>query len=164
MEDNADASPASERASDKPTQNIKEAAARERKALSTEDDAASEAVSEEEDFSEADYRPNPEDDAKTRAELEAERLQEQVFDLQSDRAFREKYAPKILRLIQVWLSVVVAILLLDGVGIPSERWRVTFDLSDQVLLALIGGTTASVIGLLVIVITYIFPRRNKGPK
>lgn len=98
--------------------------------------------------------------------LRNQKLEEELADLRSDRDFRKEYAPKIYELIWIWLLSVVALVILDGVtvsgGINTLGKSIGFELSDSVVLALIGGTTASVIGLLVIVITYIFPRRNKG--
>ena len=100
--------------------------------------------------------------------LQNDKLREELADLKSDRDFRNEYAPKIFGLICVWLVLVVGLIFLDGLslseglGLPGTDQTLGFDQSDGVVLGLIGGTTASVVGLLVIVITYIFPRRNKG--
>ena len=37
-----------------------------------------------------------------------------------------------------------------------------FDLAEAVVLALVGGTTASVIGIFLIVANYLFPRGSSG--
>lgn len=46
-------------------------------------------------------------------------------------------------------------------GWSFMEWVVSFELSEPVLLALIGGTTANVIGLFLVVAGYLFPRRSK---
>ncbi len=100
--------------------------------------------------------------------LQNDKLREELADLKSDRDFRNEYAPKIFGLICVWLVLVVGLIFLDGLslsgglGLPGTDKTLGFNQSDGVVLGLIGGTTASVVGLLVIVITYIFPRRSKG--
>lgn len=68
---------------------------------------------------------------------------------------REKYTDRLFWLMVVWMSVVLAILVVTGV---QDSF---FVLSDTVLVALIGGTTANVIGLFVIVARHLFPHRNK---
>lgn len=91
-------------------------------------------------------------------ELEQERKAQRIKDLKSDRAFREEYAPKIYNLIAFWLAVIILLLLLEGCsGIP-------FDIGDNILVTLIGGFSVSVVGLLTIVITYIFPQRSRRRK
>lgn len=47
-------------------------------------------------------------------------------------------------------------------GWKFSEWVVAFELSDTVVLALIGGTTANVVGLFYIVARYLFPRRDNG--
>jgi hypothetical protein len=62
-------------------------------------------------------------------------------------------------LVFIWLLGIVAFLLLDGFS-PILLGH-QFKLSDPVILALIGGTTVSVLGLFTIVATYFFPSANK---
>lgn len=72
---------------------------------------------------------------------------------------RKKYANKIFWMISVWLVAVFLLLILCGV----EHWRCcgnemfSFKLSDSVLLAIVGGTTANVLGLFIVVANYLFP-------
>lgn len=77
-----------------------------------------------------------------------------------------------------WMIIVLGTIILTGLKHPELRkdanglfiqsrwydWLVAFDLADGVLLALIGGTTANVIGLFLVVARYLFPRRNNGDK
>lgn len=63
---------------------------------------------------------------------------------------RVKYAKHIFKLTVIWLLLVVVLLGFQGLHAFS------FCLSDGVLIALISSTTVNVIGLLVIVIRYLF--------
>jgi hypothetical protein len=55
-----------------------------------------------------------------------------------------------------WLGGVFVILWSEGVHF---KW---FDLDKDVLLALIGGTTVNVVGLMYIVMHYLFPNDSKA--
>lgn len=79
--------------------------------------------------------------------VERQRLENE--NLRQDIGMRKQYANRIFGLIVGWLAAVLLILV--GSGLPCG-----LDLSDAVLLALIGGTTATVLGLFVIVANYIF--------
>ena len=87
---------------------------------------------------------------------------ETLKDRQQDRAQRKEFAGKIYWLVAFWLGGVGVILLLSGwqhsAWFPYCR---PFQLSDGVLMTLIGGTSASVIGLMVIVANYLFPKNGK---
>lgn len=87
------------------------------------------------------------DNAKRRAEIE---------NLDQDRDERKKYASRVFLLVVVWLVAIGMILVLQGFGIGK------FDLSDNVLLMLIGTTTGSVVGIFLIVANYLFPRRSSS--
>lgn len=100
----------------------------------------------------------------------ADAAEEYVKVLKQDREERGKYADKLFNLICTWLIVIS--LLIIGSGYKNDldttitnssgkiiRETTTpprFELSDKVLLALIGGTTASILGLFVIVANYLF--------
>lgn len=79
---------------------------------------------------------------------------EELEGLKQDRQQRKEFAVKIYWLIVCWLGGVAILLFLVGWG------GCGFRLSDAVLVALISGTSANVIGLLAIVILYLFPRRK----
>ena len=65
---------------------------------------------------------------------------------------RKKYALRIFVLMCCWLGLLFALLFVAG-------WApLGFELSDSVLLALIGGTTANVLGIFVLVARYLFWR------
>ena len=92
--------------------------------------------------------------------------------LAADIDARKTYANRIFWLIVAWLSSILLMLLLEGflgkreiaVNLAAHgiglKATFHFDLSDPVLLALIGGTTGGVVGLFVIVANYFFPKRH----
>lgn len=84
----------------------------------------------------------------------------QLQDYRQDVEARKGYANKLFILIAVWLAAILAILIAVGFG---QVGGLTFKLSDPVLLALIGSTTATVIGLFLVVVNYLFPQRAKSP-
>ena len=93
-------------------------------------------------------------------QAEAEDLEHQkqrliIQNAAQDIRLRRKYANRIFYLVRYWLIGVLGVLILQGALGP---WKL-FDLSENVLLALIGGTTVNVLGLFVVVINYLFPKR-----
>ena len=80
---------------------------------------------------------------------------QRAFDLHvafEDFSERLKYSAKTYNLIAAWLSVDLAVLL-------AQAWRFNgFDLPQSVIVTLIGGTTASVVGMFVVVLKYLFHR------
>jgi hypothetical protein len=81
------------------------------------------------------------------------------------------YGRRAFVLIVVWLSVVLLTVWLSASVVSSPSWypqwlpRLTsFELSDSVLITLIGSTTANLVGLLYIVYRYVFgDRKPKSP-
>lgn len=69
-----------------------------------------------------------------------------------DIAMRKRYADHIFSLVSIYMFAVFLILILSGS--PSS-----FSMSDTVLVTLLGTTTANVIGVLVIVAKYLFPKK-----
>lgn len=75
-----------------------------------------------------------------------------------DREQRKEFSKKIYRLTIGWLIVVGFILLLQGFSAYFWVARLKpFHLSDGVIIALITGTSINIIGLMAIVIHYLFP-------
>lgn len=79
---------------------------------------------------------------------EAKRLHN--FGFRQDLNARKKYAFRIFAIVTLWITAMLGILTLQGFSLYG------FHLSDNVLLAAIGSTTATVIGMLLIVIRYLF--------
>jgi hypothetical protein len=90
--------------------------------------------------------------------LEAHYLREKIRSLSQDIDERKKYAHRIFCLICGWLGITFAVLIADG--IQSAKW---FSLPQPVLLALIGGTSADVLGIFYIVTHYLFPNLTSSP-
>ncbi len=114
------------------------------------------------------------ENSDSRAKKEEAWFEQKRAELQSfvqDTRQRKAFAIAIFSLIVLWLAGIFIILLLagflgDGGGTFTGRradveWVLTlkFKLSDGVLLALIGGTTVNVLGILILVVQYLFPKR-----
>lgn len=112
--------------------------------------------------------------ARDGSEHLAEKRAEIIKALKQDRKERKRYAGKIFVLICAWLGIVLGIVVMAGFKgnlpirvnpwprsmIDPYRWEWTpFELPETVLLALIGGTTVTVLGLFAIVANYLFPRK-----
>jgi hypothetical protein len=103
--------------------------------------------------------------------LEHERKSAELKGFKQDIKARKRYAKNIFSLIVWWLVAILFLLLLQGFsgGQKVSLSTITrllevhldykFYLSDAVLLALIGGTTANVLGLFIFVVQYLFPKR-----
>jgi hypothetical protein len=77
------------------------------------------------------------------------------IELELDLRERHRYADGLYYMVIFWLLGIAAFLLLNGFWSASHGDKAF--LSDTVILALIGGTTASVLGLFTIVANYLFP-------
>ena len=86
-------------------------------------------------------------------DLDTQRQVSELEDATQDREERKKYARLAYWLAVGWLIAIVVVVILQGL----EAWG--FNLSDGVLITFIGTNTASVIGVLVVVVRYLFPRR-----
>jgi len=90
-------------------------------------------------------------------DLEARRADLELRNLEANIEHRKQYAGRIFYFVTAWMGMVFGVLLADG-------WQLGgFDLSDKVLLALIGGTSLNVLGLFAIVANYFFPKTPKPP-
>lgn len=98
--------------------------------------------------------PDDPDDCTTQEQLEILRLREEVKSFAQDTGERKKYAKRIFGLTCAWVVGIYALLLLQGFR-PFG-----FKLSDNVILAAIGSTTANIIGVFLIVTRYFFPRKH----
>jgi hypothetical protein len=98
--------------------------------------------------------------------IKSDRLRAELAGFQQDIDERKKYADKSFCLVKNWIYGVFILLLLQGfLSEPtpfSTKWVsfvFLFKLPDNVLLAVLGGTTVSVVGKYVFVAKYLFPRR-----
>ena len=75
-----------------------------------------------------------------------------IISLRQDTNERKKYAPRIFYFLCIWIGLLFLLLFAQGLAYWTH-----FSLSEHVLLAIIGGTTADVLGLFYIVTRYLFP-------
>ncbi|MEM7627630.1 MAG: hypothetical protein AAF333_18700 [Planctomycetota bacterium] len=85
--------------------------------------------------------------------------------LRFDHSLRQIYAPKLYRMMVWWLVFVSVFLVLTS--IPAGKFEilgaeivVNFDVSDQVIMVMLGSTTAAVIGMFLVVAKWMFPGRK----
>ena len=92
--------------------------------------------------------------------------QESVANSRQNRAQRREYAPKLYWLAVGWLIALMVFVFASGVRLELNFWtfvRGTWALSEGVVLAMIGGTTAKVLVLFYFVIRYLFHRADHQP-
>ncbi|ETA49704.1 hypothetical protein P279_23390 [Rhodobacteraceae bacterium PD-2] len=68
-------------------------------------------------------------------------LREQIENLRSDRALREKYADRILAFLEAYAVLVFFLILFDGLGF------VGFSIPEAAIVTLVGSTAVAAIGL-----------------
>ncbi|MGA2147987.1 MAG: hypothetical protein ABSH49_23825 [Bryobacteraceae bacterium] len=111
----------------------------------------------------ADVNKEPDSNTlKEKEDLEKVRYGAQTEGQKQDIKERKKYAQLFFYLSCAWLVAIVAILMLQGFGSQGfgSFWKTPFKLSDSIVLAMIGSTTANVLGILYIVAKYLFPNRG----
>ena len=89
------------------------------------------------------------------AQLKNEALAEENRGDSQDRDQRKEFAERIFSFVSIYMLFVFLILFFSGTETTN------FKLSDNVLITLLGTTTANVIGILIIVVTYLFSRKKK---
>jgi hypothetical protein len=115
--------------------------------------------------------------AEEKQDYAAQRAKAELEDFKQEIENRRIYTGKLYRLMLGWMIAVLVIVVVTGIHEPATpaiaqagsrswwtqtlAWITAFKLSDNVLLALIGGLSASVIGLFLVVANYLFPRRGK---
>ncbi|MFL6373346.1 MAG: hypothetical protein ACJ73D_01645 [Pyrinomonadaceae bacterium] len=107
--------------------------------------------------------------AAERAQLEIERLRIEVSDLQAkvDRdsalhSLRTEYVPKLYRIIKYWIILVAIVVVVSCTSLPFFNNPacpscISFRLSENVLIAFITSTTATVVGLFYLVAKWLYP-------
>lgn len=89
------------------------------------------------------------------AEYEAEEWKVRLAGMRQDIEERKNYAKKVFRLIAFWIAGIFILLLIDG----SKPYG--FGLSENIMLAVIGGTTLNILGVFIFVMKYLFdPKRG----
>lgn len=98
-------------------------------------------------------------DKKTKSEesdWEGKKRELELFSFRQDIEERKKYAGRIFKLIAIWLIGIFVLLVLQGFSLCG------FKLSNNVLIASIGGTTINVIGIFIIVVKYLFAKQAEN--
>lgn len=90
------------------------------------------------------FREEARDYDTARKALDLERLR-------SDLDHRKRYSARLFWLVTGWLAFILLLVVVDGLAL--------LEISDTVLVALIGSTTLNVIGLFAIVARYFFPKK-----
>lgn len=85
-----------------------------------------------------------------KAALELQLLKAQIKKFEDDNEGRREFSRNIFAVTVVWMFLVLMVVILCANG----KWH----LSDSVLIALITTTTATVIGIFIIVANYLFNR------
>lgn len=88
-------------------------------------------------------------------ELHLRRSEHELKESQQNTELRKIYINRNFLLTCVWLVIVLLVVLCQGFGLGH------FNLHDSVLITLLSTTTANIIGVLVIVITYLFKNNHK---
>lgn len=87
-------------------------------------------------------------------DLERQKVEVLLRSEEQDISERKKYAWYFFLLSSGWVAVISVLLFLEGFG-----GHFAFRLSDSVLLAAIGSTTANILGIIYVVANYLFPKR-----
>ncbi len=77
----------------------------------------------------------------------------ELESLKQDIEHRKLYSGRIFMFVSVWVLLVMFAVFAQGWSFGQ------FQLSDKVLMTLIGGTTVNVLGLFAIVANYLFPKK-----
>ena len=80
---------------------------------------------------------------RDRAEIENDDLRQNISE-------RKVYANRSFWLVVIWLLFIAAVILMQGL----KHWG--FELSNSIMITLIGSTTGSVVGIFLIVSRYLF--------
>jgi len=103
-------------------------------------------------------------EVETRAEHEKAFFGTRIRGENQNIEERKKYAHRTFCLISGWLSCVFLLLLLQGFGgIPGVA-RFRFALDKTIIITVVGTTTASVLGIFIVVMHYLFPAKVQDEK
>ena len=89
------------------------------------------------------------------AKLKNDAQEEENKGDSQDRSQRKDFAECIFTFTLIYMLFVFVILFISGMTTTN------FHLSDNELITLLGTTTANVIGILIIVVTYLFSRKRR---
>nr|WP_311470217.1 hypothetical protein [uncultured Porphyromonas sp.] len=87
---------------------------------------------------------------------EYNRLKEEVESIKQDREERKVYASKTFDFLCIYMMCVGLLLFMSGSTTASLQ------LSDSVLIVILGTTTTNVLGIFYFVANYLFPKRHRN--
>jgi hypothetical protein len=87
-------------------------------------------------------------------EIDIDHKRAELESFRQDTGERKRYAKNIFVLTCIWVGGIYVLMLLDGFGVWS------FKLSNSIMLAAIGSTTANIVGVFLIVTRYFFPKKK----
>lgn len=100
---------------------------------------------------------NTHDKEKTFLELNdsmaLEKHEQDMSERKDDQNMRKNYANDVFRFLMIWTAFIFLLLLLDG-------WHLLgFTLSDNLIITVMTGVFVNILGLFVVVMKYLFPKR-----
>ena len=84
--------------------------------------------------------------------------QEELDNKRADRQARKKWGPALFVVSMAWLLFVAYVVLAQGFGRGLHNYG-RFHLSDTVMAAFLTTSTATVIGVYLVVVNYLFQKR-----
>jgi tetrahydromethanopterin S-methyltransferase subunit G len=100
------------------------------------------------------FTTQPDDRAASERNLDFELKDETITSLRQDRGQRGKLGWCIFGLVAGWLLFVAYTVLFAGFRVFG------FSLPDSVMMMLLGTTTANILGILYVVTSYLFPKKQ----
>ncbi|MFZ2619502.1 MAG: hypothetical protein WAX89_01370 [Alphaproteobacteria bacterium] len=102
-------------------------------------------------------------------ELEVDGLRERLKDQKQDLELKRDLYKNIQKITRGWLFFIAAIICLNAITLtiteemlwPAYIPLLSFHISDSVMIAIVGTTTATILGLYYVVANYLFPKNGK---
>jgi hypothetical protein len=92
-----------------------------------------------------------------KSDVELDQKRAELDSFRQDTGERKKYAKNIFILTCIWVSGIYILMLFEGFG---GLWHWAFKLSEPIMLAAIGSTTANIVGVFLIVARYFFQKKD----
>lgn len=96
-------------------------------------------------------------------EYDLELRSEEVRNAKNNNKLREELPDRLWCLTVAWLAAVVLILLFSGIQHDAFPGFFFLQYDPSILIALITSATASVLGLLIILLNYLYPKDGLNP-
>lgn len=96
-------------------------------------------------------------------DFERKRNQLDLQDKKSDLGYKRKTFCHVRRIVRRWLVFLGVIVFLDAVTL-NVKWMgwVSFDIDSEVLMVLLGSSTAAIVGLYAVITRYLFPNNGEN--